>query len=114
VVGFWSALFLLIFGVTGLYLGNPELFQTLADRVEPMTEANAGERVVDQIMYWMAFLHFGRFGGRLSWCARGGTCEATLKAVWALFGLAPAALIITGLVMWWNRVVRRRLLKEPV
>lgn len=109
VVGFWSALFLLLFGITGLYLGNPDLFQNLGEWIEPTTETNAGDRVIDQVMYWLAFLHFGRFGGRVPWCGR-GACDQTLKAVWAAFGLAPAALLVTGVVMWWNRVVRRTLI----
>ena len=27
----------------------------------------------------------------------------------AIFGLAPAAMFVTGAMMWWNRVVRKRL-----
>jgi uncharacterized iron-regulated membrane protein len=57
------------------------------------------------VTYWLAYLHFGRFGGRVPGCAR--TCNSIFKAVWALFGLAPVALFATGAVMWWNRVLRR-------
>ena len=28
--------------------------------------------------------------------------------VWAAVGLVPAVMFVTGLIMWWNRVVRRR------
>ena len=31
-----------------------------------------------------------------------------LQAVWAAIGVVPAVMMFTGLLMWWNRVVRRR------
>jgi hypothetical protein len=31
-----------------------------------------------------------------------------LKAVWAVIGLVPALMFVTGVIMWWSRVVRRR------
>jgi uncharacterized iron-regulated membrane protein len=52
----------------------------------------------DSVVEWLPPLHSGHFGGHI------------VHAVWAVFGLAPAVLFITGFVMWWNRVVvvRRR------
>ncbi len=108
-IGFWSLGFMLIFGVSGAYLSAPQLFQDLADRLEPSTAANAGLRVGDQIIYWLAFLHFGRINGIGIPCNGPGFCDQTTKAVWAIFGLAPTAMFITGAILWWNRVLRRRL-----
>ena len=62
-IGFWSLGFMLVFGVSGAYLGFPQLFQDLADRLEPPTAANAGIRIGDRVIYWLAFLHFGRING---------------------------------------------------
>src|ERR1700677_1137584 len=59
-IGFWSFAFTLVFALSGIYLCFPEVFQDLADRIEPPTAANGGLRVVDKVMYWIAFLHFGR------------------------------------------------------
>jgi uncharacterized iron-regulated membrane protein len=28
-------------------------------------------------------------------------------AVWAVVALVPPTLLVTGVVMWWNRVLRR-------
>ena len=110
-IGFWGFGFILLFGISGAYLGNPSTFQDFADRLEPLTEANAGERTVDWIISWLAYLHFGRIGGIGIPCTvRSGLCDFTTKAVWAFFGLAPAAMVVTGAVMWWNRVVRRKTL----
>ena len=108
-VGFWSLGFLLLFGLSGAYLGNPQPFQNLADRIEPSTAANAGIRTVDQMIYWLAYLHFGRVNGIGIPCNGPGFCDTATKLVWCFFGLGPAALFVTGVVMWCNRVVRKRL-----
>jgi len=108
-MGFWSFGFLLIFGVSGIYLGNPQPFQDLADSIEPATAANAGVRTVDQIIYWLAYLHFGRVNGIGIPCSGPGFCDKATKFTWAAFGLAPAAMFLTGALMWWNRVLRKKL-----
>jgi uncharacterized iron-regulated membrane protein len=108
-IGFWSLGFMLVFGVSGAYLGIPQPLQDLADRLEPPTAANAGLRVGDQTIYWLAFLHFGRINGIGIPCSGPGLCDQTTKAIWAIFGLAPTAMFVTGAIMWWNRVLRPRL-----
>lgn len=52
----------------------------------------------DAVVEWLAPLHTGHFGGPL------------VHAVWAVLGLTPTVLFVTGLLMWWNRVIvpRRR------
>ena len=108
-IGFWSLGFLVVFGVSGAYLGDPQPFQDLADRLQPPTAANAGLRIVDKVIYWLAFLHFGRVNGIGIPCSGPGLCDQTTKAIWAIFGLAPTAMFVTGAIMWWNRVLRPRL-----
>jgi uncharacterized iron-regulated membrane protein len=87
----------LLFGITGMYLSFTTTFTHLFDLIEPQTDANMGKRRVDPVLYWLAFVHFGRFGG---W---------KTEIPWAMFGLAPAVLFVTGVVMWWNRAVWPRL-----
>jgi uncharacterized iron-regulated membrane protein len=114
--GFWSLAFTLVFGVSGVYLAFPEPLQEFADRIEPPTAANAGFRVVDRVIYWLAFLHFGRINGIGIPCSGPGFCDQATKAVWAIFGLAPALMFVTGAIMWWNRVLRPSLarVRKPV
>lgn len=83
-----------MWGLTGIYLAFPEPFAELADRLEPVNEQTFEPRTVDNVLYWFVLIHFGRFGG---W---------STKVLWALVGLIPPTLFITGLLMWWNRVVR--------
>jgi len=112
-VGFWTLGFILLFGISGAYLGNPEWFQDLADRIEPLTDANARTRIVDQVIYWLAYLHIGRINGIGIPCRGPGLCDQTMKLIWAVFGLAPAVMFVTGAIMWWNRVVRKPIRMPP-
>ncbi|MGA0807259.1 MAG: hypothetical protein ACO3PV_12180, partial [Pseudohongiellaceae bacterium] len=60
------------------------------------------------VLYWLAFLRFGRLNGIALPCDGPGVCDQGFKALWSLFGLAPAVMAVTGVSMWWNRVLRRR------
>ena len=108
-LGFWTLGFVLIFALSGFYLGNPGPFADLADWIQPPTPANSGIRFVDRVIYWVAYLHFGRINGIGIPCKGPGLCDQTIKALWAAFGLAPAAMFVTGAIMWWNRVLRPRM-----
>jgi uncharacterized iron-regulated membrane protein len=108
-IGFWSLGFTLVFALSGAYLCFPESFQDIADRLEPVTTANIASRIGDRIIYWLAYLHFGRINGIGIPCNGPGLCDQTTKAVWAIFGLAPALMFLTGAIMWWNRVLSPRL-----
>jgi uncharacterized iron-regulated membrane protein len=50
--------------------------------------------VGDAIADWIGPVHTGHFGGPV------------VKTIWAVAGLAPALLFLTGFLMWWNRVVQ--------
>lgn len=110
-IGIWSAGFILVFALSGIYLCFYESFHAVADRLQPMTQANAGTRLLDDVLYWLAFLHFGRLNGIALPCSGPGLCDQGFKALWALFGLAPALMAVTGAGMWWNRSLRRRIRK---
>jgi uncharacterized iron-regulated membrane protein len=92
--GFYLFGFLLVWGVSGAYMGVPAPFSWLLEATRP---ADGGESIGDTILVWLTRLHFGRW--RIPW----------LKAVWAVLGLVPAMMFVTGMLMWWNRVVRQRL-----
>lgn len=96
-IGIWTLLFVLMWGVTGIYLAFPEPFTALGDAIEPFDEESFEPRTVDMILYWVARVHFGRFGGTLT------------KVSWFAIGLLPPVLFVTGAIMWWNRVVRPRM-----
>jgi uncharacterized iron-regulated membrane protein len=95
-LGMWVSLFLLMWGVSGFYLGIPE---PLTDLVNAFSDPDAIDRPGDQFLAWLAQVHFGRF--------RGSVYSNYLKMTWAVVGLVPAVMFVTGVVMWWNRVLRK-------
>jgi uncharacterized iron-regulated membrane protein len=98
-LGFWLFLFMLMWGISGWYLGMPEPLTALAERYsDPNVEY--GKRPADIVLAWLARIHFGRW--------RDPTWGPWLQALWAGVGLVPAIMFVTGTIMWWNRVVRRR------
>lgn len=70
---------------------NPYTAEVLG--VERPASATAG----DAVFGWIGPLHTGHFGG--TWVA----------VLWALLGLSMPVLFLTGFLMWWNRVIARRL-----
>jgi uncharacterized iron-regulated membrane protein len=107
-IGFWTLAFTLVFGASGLYLAFPDWFQVIAERLEPRADTDVRARLSEEVLYWLAYLHFGRINGIGIPCSGPGVCDQATKAVWAIFGAAPALMFVTGAMMWWNRVVRSR------
>jgi uncharacterized iron-regulated membrane protein len=83
-VGFWTFGFVVLWGVSGIYL-------TLPDQFTAVLSLNPAATVLS----WLAELHFGRFG----WLSR---------AIWASIGLVPAVLAFTGTFICCRRVILRR------
>ena len=82
-IGFWCWLFVMIWGISGTYFCFPALFG-------PRVHLFAG-----LFLSWIAQLHFGRF-------------NTLTESLWTLFGLVPGLSAVTGALMWWNRVVRKK------
>jgi uncharacterized iron-regulated membrane protein len=104
-LGFWLLLFMLMWGISGWYLGMPEPLTAFAERFSD-PDSESGARPSDVVLSWLASLHFGRW--------RDPTWGPWLKAVWAAVGLSPAIMFVTGTIMWWNRVLRPRLSRRHV
>jgi uncharacterized iron-regulated membrane protein len=98
-LGFWLFSFMLMWGISGWYLGMPEPLTNFVERISDPSQ-EYGERAGDIFLSWLTRLHFGRW--------RDPAWGPWLKGVWAAVGLVPAVMFATGLIMWWNRVVRRR------
>jgi uncharacterized iron-regulated membrane protein len=95
-LGFWFFFIIALWGWSGIYLAFPEPVSAFVDATSD-PEAILGQRPLDIVLRWFVRLHFGRWDG-LSW----------LSALWVLMGLVPVAMFVTGLLMWWYRVVRKR------
>jgi uncharacterized iron-regulated membrane protein len=93
-LGFWTFAIFFVWAFSGIYLSIPTAFNAAVDYVEPLRESSRSLRFGDQLLFWLAQAHFGRFAG------------IPVKIVWTILGLAPGVLFVTGVVMWWNRVLR--------
>jgi uncharacterized iron-regulated membrane protein len=92
-VGFWLMLFVLLWVVTGIYFAFPEPVNALSDLI---VNAGGSSAALDDAVAWVVRLHFGRAFGYGA------------EVVWALFGLLPTVLVVTGVITWWHRVRPRR------
>jgi uncharacterized iron-regulated membrane protein len=95
-VGFWCFAFVLLWALSGIYLAFPVVVEGLADRIQPLNDHNY-PRPSDVFTSWLVYLHFGRF-----------RTQPFFQALWAVLGLVPAVMFVTGGIMWWNRVLKKR------
>ncbi len=94
-MGIWIFLLLLLWGLSGIYFAFPAPFQQFAEWIHP-PDVDDGVAAYE-LLGGFVNLHFGRFGGM------------GVRTTWIVLGLVPAALFITGAILWWNNVVRPRL-----
>jgi len=93
VLGFWSLLLLLVWGVTAIYFAWPEPFELFIDWMDDDLQDDTRP---DGWLLWLIRLHFGRFRG-VMWA----------NVLWIILGLLPAILFITGFVLWYRRVLKK-------
>jgi uncharacterized iron-regulated membrane protein len=94
-VGFWSFALLFIWAITAVYFAFPTYFEDLIDFFDD--DPNDFDRPGEALLLQLVALHFGRFSA------------IELRFVWAVMGLMPVVLFVTGFTLWWRGVVRRRL-----
>jgi uncharacterized iron-regulated membrane protein len=121
VIGFWTFSLILMWGLTGAYFVFPQPFRavigvfTTINPPRPPRPPQVAQRLGNgavmrgqaqirrgprrpptkgqKILAGFSAAHYGTFGG---W---------PVKALWVMLGLAPPMLFLTGLLMWWNRVL---------
>lgn len=88
-LGAWTFALLLVWTVTAVYFAFPGPVESLIDRLDgdPTDFERPGERIVTTLVA----LHFGRFGG------------LEVRFLWALLGLVPAVMLVTGYLIWRRR-----------
>lgn len=94
VLGFWCFLFVLLWGVSGIYFVFPNPFNAVVDFLQP-PGATARLRFGDVVLLWLSSLHFGRF----NWFT---------EILWSALGLVPAVLSFTGAFMCCHRIFVRK------
>ncbi|HLQ76584.1 MAG TPA: PepSY-associated TM helix domain-containing protein [Terriglobia bacterium] len=99
-MGIWTSAFVLMWGITGIYASLPAPFRAIVDYFDPPNDEFYGLRSGDRFLRFVSRLHFGTFAGR-------SMATPPIKIIWCVVGLAPVVLFITGVIMWWNRVLRK-------
>jgi uncharacterized iron-regulated membrane protein len=94
-LGFWLFIFVFVWALGGIYFAFPEVFNALADAFKAGEEETPASLLVQDGLAGLARLHFGRAYG------------LSIKILWGILGLLPCVLLVTGVLMWWWRVVRR-------
>lgn len=92
-LGFWCFLFVLMWGISGIYFSFPRPFNGVVGWFEPPSDSKLS--LGDVVLTWLSNLHFGRF-------------NIFTEAVWALLGLVPAVLVFTGIFMCCHRILIRK------
>jgi uncharacterized iron-regulated membrane protein len=86
---------LLIWTLTAIYFAWPDPFENTIDYFD--ANKTDTDRPGEAVLLLLIKLHFGRFGA------------VWVRFLWAALGLLPVVLFVTGFVLWWTRVVRRRI-----
>src|SRR5262249_54311857 len=94
-LGFWMFAFVLMWAVSGVYLAFPDPFSNVVDYLQPFDPTSTEPRFGDEVLAWLARIHFGRAWG------------TSVKVLWVLLGFVPPLLFATGAFMWWNRVLSK-------
>jgi uncharacterized iron-regulated membrane protein len=96
-LGAWFIIFVLMWALSGIYLCFPGPFDSLLNAIDLHDPSGKAYRFGLMFFFWLTRIHFGRFAG---W---------PVKVLWIVIGLVPAALFVTGALMWWNRVLKKAL-----
>jgi uncharacterized iron-regulated membrane protein len=99
-IGFWMFALVLMWGISGIYLSFPEPFTNLVDYLQPFDGNSLETRTGDEVLAWLARIHFGRAYG------------TPVKWLYTLLGLVPTVLFVTGAIMWWHRVLKPAMRKS--
>lgn len=95
-LGFWMFALLFVWAFSGVYLGMPDPFTSVMDYFAGPEGDGKIAVWIETAMLWMTRLHFGRWR------------NIPLQILWVILGLVPAVMFVTGGIMWWQRVVRKR------
>ncbi len=93
-LGFWSLLLMLAWGVSGFQLGFPALVDHMINWLDD--DLTDGHRPTSWLRFFRS-VHFARFGE-----------GAFARWLWIIASFLPTLILISGVVVWWKRVVVKR------
>jgi uncharacterized iron-regulated membrane protein len=93
-MGFWALLLMLAWGISGFQLGFPQVINKLV----AFFDSNPNDELRPN--GWLRFfrnVHFARYGE-----------GAVARWAWIVVSFVPTLLFVSGVVVWWRRVILRR------
>jgi uncharacterized iron-regulated membrane protein len=93
-LGVWTLVLMLAWGVSGFQLGFPRALEPLIDFFDGDLTDEARPTAV---LRFFRNVHFARYGG--------GTWA---NWAWIVVSFAPTVLFVSGFILWWKRVIRKR------
>jgi uncharacterized iron-regulated membrane protein len=90
VMGIWCFVLILLWAITGVYFAFPAPFNALTEAFTAHGAETANSLFLEDAIAWLVRAHFGRSFG------------PGMEVAWALLGLVPCALFVTGVLMWWR------------
>ncbi len=97
-LGFWALLLMIAWGISGFQLGFPRLMDRFVDWLD--NDLTDFERPAAWLQFFRS-VHFARFGE-----------TAISRWLWIIASFIPTVILISGVILWWKRVVMRALRKQ--
>jgi uncharacterized iron-regulated membrane protein len=93
-LGFWTLVLMLAWGVSGFQLGFPRALDPLIDFFD--RDMSDLERPT-AVLRFFRNVHLARYG-----------TSAWANWAWIVVSFGPTVLFVSGFVLWWKRVIRRK------
>jgi uncharacterized iron-regulated membrane protein len=93
-LGFWTLVLMLAWGVSGFQIGFPRALEPLIDFFDGDLTDEARPTAV---LRFFRDVHFARYGG-----------GNAANYAWIVVSFAPTVLFVSGFILWWKRVVRKK------
>lgn len=135
VIGIWTLAFVLVWGVTGIFVVFPKPFEETVNffsppqlyrlddstpmprgQVRQAPPASAGA-VTTRTLRALPPIERSLGDKILRWLYYlhfGNFAGSGVKAIWVAFGFAPPFLFVTGCLMWWNRALSKGLERKAI
>jgi hypothetical protein len=93
-MGIWTSLFILMWGITGIYAALPAPFRAIVDYFDPPKDEFMGLRAGDRFLRTVSRIHWDVYGKKPGHRSDQGhlVCRGT----------GASHPVCSGVIMWWN------------
>ncbi|HTQ99413.1 MAG TPA: PepSY-associated TM helix domain-containing protein [Candidatus Acidoferrum sp.] len=99
-VGFWALLLMVAWGVSGFQLGFPRETNAIVNFFNSDPADNLRS---SRWLFFFRAVHFARFGD-----------TSLTRWLWIIASFLPTLMVLSGIVVWWRRVIAPRLRRRTL